>query len=224
MSTAPFLLFPASHDDLLARRPVGDASLVAWRTIAQAGPLGMTARALAGAVSQHIAKEKLRSTMQSLVSGGYARFTGHNATGRWRITGKPPKGEELPNWAAKVLPADAAHGEYDAEVDEGPLVQPPSLRAVLSSVPNSVFSVGPRSTRAWGIKASGRPEAQDGSADASEGARGPVTAQFQLSSDGVFTIELPGEDPISLPPAATRALFRWLDVLGGTSLQRLVTP
>jgi hypothetical protein len=167
----------------------------------------------------------------NLVTGGYLKSEGTSQakTLRYRVTEFAPVGQSVvpnsPALAATAAPKAAVLDDDRADTYR----RPPGVKGVPPGVPNSVFALGALASGQAGEQANPLPQhklppARNGTPAALPPALlAPAQPCFALRSTGELVIQYPGPQaaPIELPPDVTRALFRFLDLLGGTSLNRL---
>lgn len=178
----------------------------------------------------HVAGDGNATTKRigNLVLMGFLKGSGPGGNGNrlYTITAKCPVGQSLqPHAPALPQPATAAKSHKaggnaaDDEDTERLFAPRDAVPGVPPGVPNSVFALGDM--------AAGLPPARNGvPPPLSAAALAPQPApapRFALQSTGELVIQYPGPQaaPIELPPDVTRALFRFLDRLGGTSLNSL---
>lgn len=206
-----------------------------WRFVRDCGEAGTTSSVLH--TKFDVVGERTATTkrINNLVLMGFLKGAGPNCNRQYTITAKCPVGQMLQphapalpkpeaapspaksHKAARKPPGDAADDDSTEELF-APRVP---VSGVPPGVPNSVFALGDM--------AAGLPPAHNGvppplSAAALAMQPAPAPApRFALQSTGELVIQYPGPEalPIELPPDVTRALFRFLDLLGGTSLNRL---
>lgn len=196
------------------RRRLGEAALRVWREIAK-HPKGIGPTALRDAIKPALAELPIQNAIAGLRGGGYIKNYGVGLYSLWRITRRVPMTEEAPVWLVESLKAGA-----DQDLDD---VRTP-VASTMPAKPMSAFHMA----NAWPFgersvapsNPTPPPPAPAAPSPARSGAAQPV---FALYSDGVLSIDpRGGGDPVHLQPEVTRALFGWLDRLGGTQLQQIV--
>ena len=199
-----------SADQLHDKRSLNDRNRLVWRRVA-AHANGITSAALREELAGQIDAEPQRVAVSSLRQMEYLQFEGAGSRwGKWRINpDKIPLGETAPAWLAA-----AAH---DAELDakDAKAVRRHQVDALATRAPASVFHLAQQMVAS--------PAAPTAPAHPTSPAAVDLAPMFQLDSTGCLVLincQCPG-DLYRLPPGATRALFAWLDRLGGTALSRL---
>lgn len=196
-----------------AQRLLGDRNLQVWRCVA-AHAQGITYATLREQLTGKVDAEPLRAAVYSLSQMRHIQFQGAGSRwGRWFINPDMiPAGEQAPPWLAAA--------SHDAAIDAADMVKEGRRSAAPANrlPPNSVFQLA--------------QQMQPAEASAAAKPRGPHAPQFALLSTGSLQLLVPhlidqAGDPVLCPmpllltPETTRALFCWLDRLGGTALSRL---
>ncbi len=224
--------------------PLTPAARIMWRAVRDAGVDGIKPDELRARVADLVAgvdEANLKNRLQYLKTAGYLSFKGQRRTGVWNLGTKVPKGE-LPTPGAD--PTDgidlSVHEEPEAEL-EGPLSK--AVQGVPKGVPNSVWALGqvaeptqaPRSEPVdlgerptWHLMqtdAAGNRSAVVSSTHPSRPEPLPALhgecAEPRFALDSHNRLSIDDGSVIVFEPHVTRALFRWLDRLGGTNLARI---
>lgn len=216
-----------------------------WNLVGEAGAAGITVEALAHLMPGTQAK-KISSELSYLRTLEYVDVSGGRAKGaRWRVTGvpvgqQPPewmRAAEMPRRPSSVFALAAAPVPADWTL-KGRRTPPPAGAKLLDDDDDDDQAEGvdidaahtrpkPGSTASelgW-VAPTVATTATEPPPYLPERASAPYEPHFALHSDGTFEIHDQDpqlSDPIVLQPSTTRALFRWLDHLGGTHLSRTV--
>lgn len=201
-----------------ARHALQEKSLRIWRVIA-ASRQGQTLADLVERFKGVYDDEVIRMTIGSLRQSRYCEAQGLGRGSRTVITGKLPLGEQLPAWWGEAIEV-----EPKADAASTPVPRPSTPAWPFGNAkpaPADLYT----QDEPDGDDATPAPAAQP--APAARPRREPAptdrfTPLFCLDSAGRLRIEAVGTQVLQLNPDDTRALFRWLDQLTGTGLQRLV--
>lgn len=186
------------------RAPLAEKQRKVWRAISASARKGISLGYLDVKFEGMIEPAPLRLALRSLTHGGYIRYEGRQVYGLYRITDRIPMGEVRPIW-----------------MDEEPDAPAPSPTLNMPTAPASVFNLGRGADGAPPEFWSDENQAQK-LLDTWLPPTQSKLPTFALDSNGVLLIDMPGADVIELPQHITRALFAWLDRLGGTNLARTV--
>lgn len=238
--------------DILRRQPLGEKSLRVWRLVAahpKGISMQMLVERLRGVLDRLPVKHTLTSlklTDYVKYVGNGTRW------GLWHITGKLPIGEDAPAWFAETCLSDGHDDTDDgaapaaapaaAGLPPGAVNSVFSLGAALGAASTDAGQAAPESAAATpaAVPAPAADPAHPSNWQPAAVRQLPaikpslgaaVTTQlsgqrrepvFTLDSAGHLTIDDGRYDVVKLDPPCTRALFRWLDRMGGLDLGRLV--
>lgn len=191
--------------------PLSERSRQVCRRVS-AHPQGIGLAALAESLAGVVDVEPLKSATASLRQTGYLEFQGTGPRwGRWCITNKIPLGEQVPAWLAAA--------EHDAAIDANDASKATSHRASPNAdqTPRPAASVFQLAQQVHGQTMPAVAPASPRFAILSTGSLQLIGLEFLDANDQ----PVQGGQSLTLAPETTRALFAWLDRLGGTTLSRL---
>lgn len=195
---------------LTARQmPLSEKNGRIWRAICATALNGMSMQEVVEKFKGVYDVAPLANGIRALVECGYIAPSARGRYARYTITEKIPRGHQRPVF-------------LDEQEDREPK---PHASVTLPDAPVSIFTLCKPSDPSTWVPAGTEPpaEAPAPSTGLLPQQQPQKPARFTLTSDGCLYIDGPGLDAaVTLPPDVTRPMFRWLDRLGGTNLQRTV--
>lgn len=192
--------------------PLSEKNGRIWRAICTTALKGMSMQEVVEKFKGVYDVAPLANGIRALVECGYIAPSAKGRYARYTVTEKIPRGHQRP--------------VFLDEQEEHEAKQHASV--TLPEAPVSIFTLCKPSDPSTWVPAGSEPpaEAPAPSTELQPQQQQPLQskpARFTLTSDGCLYIDGPGLDAaVTLPPDVTRPMFRWLDRLGGTNLQRTV--
>lgn len=231
----------------MSRSGMQHESRLMWRLVRDSQPHSVDLSELQAASG--LPKETASMRLKFMCKNDYLTLEPSRTLPRWRLGDKLPRGESWLHGSQQVddEPKVAAGPKVKApqsvasSLNWGPPgtdspessethTQEAAPKGVPRGVANSVFALGAliagtlSPAAATGTEAACHtPQRRELFIQPAHQHAQTLNPRFELHSDNMLVIDLSGEDaePIVLPATVTRALFRWLDRLGGTHLPRL---